>query len=471
VSPAAIPALRPYQQEIARAVLASALHGRGLSFSVLIARQGGKNELSAQVELALLLANHRRAADAVKCAPTFTPQCRISLRRLWQRLVATGLGGRRAAAVIEGGSAVRLGAARQSFLSAEPGAHVVGHSAEPLLEVDEAQDVDPEKFAKDFLPMGATTNATVVYYGTAWDESCLLAQARERHRELERRDGVRRHFEVDWQEVARHNPAYARYVAAERDRLGEEHPLFQTQYLLRTLPGAGRLFSPTALALLRGDHPRLEGRAAVDPPGVDYAGGLDVGGEALQPGRDADSTVLTIGRVLPPPAASLVQEPAIEVVRAYTWQGAGHAALAGALAALVRDRWRLRRLVVDATGVGEGLAASLAALPRGPEVVRLRLSAERKSQLGYALQAAAGSGRLRLYAGDGSAEFRGLWHQLESARARLRPNRLLAFDVDPADGHDDFLLSLALLVEAATGLTPLVATGRRGGERTTGWEE
>lgn len=461
MSPAAIPPLRPYQQEIARAVLQSALHGRGLSFSVLVARQGGKNELSAQLELALLLANSRRAAEAVKCAPTFAPQCRISLRRLWQRLVSAGLGGRRGAA-IEGGSAVRLGAARQRFLSAEPGAHVVGHSADPLLEVDEAQDVDPEKFARDFLPMGATTNATVVYYGTAWDDSCLLAQARERHIALERRDGVRRHFAVDWQEVARHNPAYARYVAAERDRLGEEHPLFQTQYLLRTLPGAGRLFSPSALALLRGSHPRLEGRPASDPPGVLYVGGLDVGGEALQPGRDADSTVLTIGRVLPPPAVSLVQEPAIEVVCVYAWQGAGHAALAGALAALVRDRWRLRRLVVDATGVGEGLAASLAALPRGPEVVRLRLSAERKSQLGYTLQAAAGGGRLRLYAGDGSAEERGRRRELELARARLRPNRLLAFDVDPAEGHDDFLMSLALLVEAASGLAPLVATGRRG---------
>ena len=48
--------LRPYQVEIAQAVLDSVRHRRGLSFTVEIARQGGKNELSAQLELLLLVA-------------------------------------------------------------------------------------------------------------------------------------------------------------------------------------------------------------------------------------------------------------------------------------------------------------------------------------------------------------------------------------------------------------------------------
>ncbi len=496
-----IPPLRPYQRQIARAVLRSVLRHEGLSFSVLIARQGGKNELSAQIELALLLLGRAGAVEAIKCAPTFEPQCRISLRRLWQRLCSTGLQQQAGMAALEDGNSVRLGLARQRFLSAEPGAHVVGHTAHTLLEVDEAQDVDPDKFAREFRPMAATTNATMVYYGTAWDETCLLAQVREQHLELERRDGIKRHFEVDWQGVAAFNSGYAAYVAAERDRLGEEHPIFQTQYLLRTLAGAGRLFSPAALALLQGVHSRLTERPAAAPSrrvasasggdavasrgdavasrgdavasdplgagdrsddaGCDYVGGLDVGGEVLQETRrDADSTVLTIARVLPPPALSLVQEPSLEVVAHYAWQGAGHAELAGAIAGLVRDRWRLRRLVVDATGVGEGLAASLASLSSGPEVVRLRLTQERKSQLGFALQAAAAGGRLRIYAADGSPEFRAMLDQLRRARAFYRPNRTLAFDVNPAEGHDDYLVSLALAVDAAAGLRPLVAIGR-----------
>jgi len=46
--------LRPYQLEVARAVLDSIENRRGLTFSVEIARQGGKNELSAHIEVLLL---------------------------------------------------------------------------------------------------------------------------------------------------------------------------------------------------------------------------------------------------------------------------------------------------------------------------------------------------------------------------------------------------------------------------------
>jgi hypothetical protein len=142
------------------------------------------------------------------------------------------------------------------------------------------------------------------------------------------------------------------------------------------------------------------------------------------------------------------------------WEGAPHTELIGALARLLRDIWRVRRLVVDATGLGEGLAGSLAALRGGPEVVRLRLTESHKSHLGYALLAAVNGGRLSLYRADGSPEARLVREECARARASYRANRTLAFAVDPADGHDDFLISLALVVEAAAGLVPRVARGR-----------
>ncbi len=43
------PRLRPYQVEVLRAVLASVRARQGLSFSVMMSRQAGKNELSAQL--------------------------------------------------------------------------------------------------------------------------------------------------------------------------------------------------------------------------------------------------------------------------------------------------------------------------------------------------------------------------------------------------------------------------------------
>jgi hypothetical protein len=42
--------LRPYQADIAHAVVTAALGGHGHTFSVLMARQMGKNELSAHIE-------------------------------------------------------------------------------------------------------------------------------------------------------------------------------------------------------------------------------------------------------------------------------------------------------------------------------------------------------------------------------------------------------------------------------------
>ena len=50
--------------------------------------------------------------------------------------------------------------------------------------------------------------------------------------------------------------------------------------------------------------------------------------------------------------------------------------------------------------------------------------------------------------------------ELERARSRSRPNLTINFYVDPAEGHDDYLMSLALCVEAASGAVPRKATGR-----------
>ena len=71
--------LRPYQRDVALAVLDSIFGQKGLTFSVEIARQGGKNELSAQLELLLLTLYMGEPQNLVKCSPTFKPQTVISM--------------------------------------------------------------------------------------------------------------------------------------------------------------------------------------------------------------------------------------------------------------------------------------------------------------------------------------------------------------------------------------------------------
>jgi hypothetical protein len=455
--------LRPYQVEAGRAIARSVFQRQGHSISVMMARQAGKNELSAQLELLLLTTHMERNVDAIKCAPTFQPQARISMRRLWSRLGEAGLA---AVCAREEGHIIRVGRARQVFLSAEPQSNVVGHTAQLLLEVDEAQDVDKEKFDKEFRPMAATANATTVYYGTPWDDSTLLEQARESNLALERKDGIRRHYQYDWQAVAECNPSYGRYVEGERQRLGENHPLFLTQYCLKPIAGGGRLFSPSQRAQLQGEHSRQSQPTA----GETYAAGLDIGGESLSVmphplgcgSRNShhDATVLTIGRLVFPPSDALVQEPRLEVVEHYCFQGERHDLLYGRLVDLLGHVWQVRRLAVDATGLGETVARFLATALRPGVVLPVRFSSESKSRLGYQLLAAVNGGRLKAYAQDGSLEYRCFWREMERARAAYRPSRTMSFFVEPSQGHDDYLMSLALLVEAARDVRPRAARGR-----------
>ena len=135
--------LRPYQLEIANAVLDSVFNRKGLTFSVEIARQGGKNEISARLERLLLILNMDQPLQIIKCSPTFKPQTIISMMRLKDRLNDIGLNG---SWTSEMGYIVRLGEARAVFLSADTSSNVVGNTAHLLLEVDESQDVGLDKY-------------------------------------------------------------------------------------------------------------------------------------------------------------------------------------------------------------------------------------------------------------------------------------------------------------------------------------
>ena len=136
------PASRPYQEEAAQAILQSVWNGRGLTFTVVMARQAGKNELSAEVELLLLARNHRRGVSGVRCAPTLEPQARISFARLWNRILRAGAV---EMAAREDGRVIRFGRSRQIFLSAEPTANGMGHTAGLLPELVEPQGARPRR--------------------------------------------------------------------------------------------------------------------------------------------------------------------------------------------------------------------------------------------------------------------------------------------------------------------------------------
>jgi hypothetical protein len=455
-SRARISRLRPYQRQVALAILDSVFSRKGVTFSVEIARQGGKNELSAQLELLLLTLYLAEPKNLVKCSPTFKPQTVISMIRLKDRLNDAGFGGTWTA---ELGYIIRLGNARAIFLSADDKANVVGNTAHLLLEIDESQDVSQEKYDKEFKPMGATTNVTTVHYGTTWDDATLLEAVKQTNLELERKDGLRRHFRYDWQEVAKYNPDYLAYVESERRRLGENHPLFLTQYCLLPIHSGGGFLDPQQRAQIRGRHARKH----QPEPGRVYVAGIDLAGEAEEealtsPNPHRDATVVTIGELDFSMCRDTASEPLIRIVEHFWWTGRKHTELYPQLVDILKNVWRCRRVVVDATGIGQPVSSFLRK-SLGSRVTPYTFSAQSKSQLGFRLLASVNSGRLKMYRGDGSPEHQEFWLELERARSHYRPNQTMNFYVDPTRGHDDFLMSLALLVEAANQYSPRSARG------------
>ena len=427
-----------------------------------IARQGGKNELSAQLELLLLTIYMIEPQNLIKCSPTFKPQAVISMARLKDRLNDAGFNG---IWTSELGYIIKLGNARAIFLSADESANVVGNTAHILLEVDESQDVSKDKYSKEFKPMGATTNVTTVHYGTTWDDATLLEEVKQTNLELERKDGTKRHFRYDGEEIAKYNPDYRAYVAAERERLGENHPLFLTQYRLLPIRGGGGFLSPQQRTQLSGEHTR---KRQPDHNKI-YVAGIDLAGEAeetdgiylraLKPRRD--STVVTIGELDFSNCDGVIKQPRINIVEHYRWTGRKHTELYPQLVDILKDTWHCRKIAVDATGIGEPVSSFLRQ-SIGSRVIPFTFTQRAKSELGFNLLAAINSGRLKMYQGDGSAEYQEFWLEMEKARSQYRPNQTMNFYVDPAQGHDDFLMSLALLVEAGNQYVPRGARGSGG---------
>ena len=447
--------LRIYQREVAEAVIQSVLNRRGMSFAVMFPRQSGKNELQAQIEAYLLLLFHAEEVEIVKVSPTWRPQSINAMRRLEHALAAHPLA-RQMGWSKENGYSYRLGRARMSFFSGETQANIVGATASLLLEVDEAQSVGLAKFDTQIAPMAASTNATRVFWGTAWTRETLLARELRAAEVAQARDGRRRVFRKDANEVGALLPEYARFVDEQVARLGRYHPAVRTQYFSEEIDALRGMFPQERLRLAQGEHAWLEGPLA----GEAYAFLLDVGGEAAgDPAEVLDGTDKSSKRGHDSTALAALaldldgqNQPTYRLVHLWEWQGVGQPELLERIVALAKQ-WNPRRLVVDATGLGAGLAANLERRLPG-RVTRSIFSSASKSRLGWGLISLVENGRFRLPRAGALVER--LREQMRACTAEvgLGPDQPLRWGVpegrkgaDGLDLHDDLLVAVALCAE------------------------
>jgi len=449
--------LRTYQQDAANAILDSVINRRGLSFVVLFPRQSGKNELQAQIETYLLVLHYRSCSpEMVKISPTWKPQSLNAMRRL-ERVLSHNFF-TCSLWFKESGYIYGYHEARIFFFSGSPTANIVGATASLLLEVDEAQDITIEKWDKEIAPMAASTNATRVFWGTAWTSRTLLARELRSAQAAQEQDGIQRVFRISADEVRKEVPAYGKYVDEQVSRLGRNHPLVKTQYFSEEIDSEIGMFPPHRLSLMVGTHPL---RVAPQPANL-YAATIDIAGEdeSILDGdfskSSHDSTALTIFEVdlatsndILLTSPTLSHTPTYRVVNRYTWTGIKHAILYPVLRGIL-DLWQPRYIVVDATGIGQTIYSLLEnAYPY--QVIPFIFTAKSKSDLAWNFLSIIETGRYKDLPPATSPLF---WQQLESCQSKILegPGRMIRWGVP--DGtrsietgeliHDDLVISAAL---------------------------
>jgi hypothetical protein len=442
--------LRPYQLEPIQAIWESIRTKAGLTFVIVISRQSGKDELLCHLKMYLLQRYQLLDREIVEFNPTYKPQTIRAIFRLESRMNDNRL--MRYRWKKRSDFMRLLGKTVVSFLSGDGQANVVGAVASLLLIVNEAQDISINKYDKDAAPMVASTNATRVFCGTAWTSNTLLSRELRSARLAENADGIRRVFFYTAEDVRKCNPFYGEFVDGEVKRLGRDHPLVKTQYFCEEIDAQAGMFGPARLALMIGDRPAHDRSL----PGVPCAFLLDVAGQdESRMSFDDDAPLQNQGR----DAVSLsivdldlstiaeLRAPTYRVAHRLQWIGENHVVVFGQLKALA-EAWNPLHIVMDATGVGEGLWALLDKAFPG-RVLPVKFSAPVKSDIGYRFLAIINTGRFRDLCPSEAVRA-----QYDACTSEILPGPMKTLRWGVPDGtraptgdlvHDDYLLADALV--------------------------
>lgn len=474
-----------YQIQVADAIIFSCVNGLGWYFVVQITRQAGKNEISAFIQQYLLLYGwyYGVRVSGVKFAPVYKPQVQASMDRLEGADTADS-GGLAGSVLTKGkfrksdGYKYHMGPPRDSnkwaFLSINPASNVASQTAYTLLEGDEAQDIDVDKWERDAQPMGSFNNATTVLWGVAWTKDSFIykgeLQARDMEDRLEKELGYRPKlvFKVDAHAVIRSgNDNYRKAFENQVARLGIDHIAIQTQYLLKAVDAIGRFFNSEQLARIYHNDYSM----AVQPEkGKTYIWSVDVAGEAEESTdintavgmHKRDALTLTIGE--------LHKDGTVVPVCFYQWVGKQHTKVRAMLPKIIKGHWNCLGGVCDATGVGEPLAYYLKEqLDRNNaglvEAYKFKASGdESKSKLGYLAYDYVANDLLKIPSSPTDPDQRELWQevrwQLEHLTREAKKHQSINFYV-PANAeprkpghvpHDDFATGVFLLMRAARNI-------------------
>lgn len=267
--------LYDYQREFTKRVIRSVLANDGAEITALFSRQSGKTEGIAVVVCGLLVILPILASEFPALSQfsegfhvgIYAPagdQVETTYARALARMKSHD------ASLVLSDPEVRedlVGTGRHLMLT--NGSFVRGQSAAKqtniesktyhLVIVEEAQDVDTLKVRKSIHPMLTATNGTMVKIGTANPKKSDFHDAVKRNRALEAAGKGVNGFEFDYKRVIKDKAKqfkadgkvfhtyYAKFIAAEKDRIGEDSDEFRMSYCLEFILERGLFITEPAL--------------------------------------------------------------------------------------------------------------------------------------------------------------------------------------------------------------------------------
>lgn len=293
--------LFPYQQESARRIIESLIINDGEEITVIQSRQSGKTEVLGSVvatvmvlfpKLAIMFPDLLGKFAKGVMVGTFAP-VENQAETLYGRIVDFLTSDRAMEIMADpeiddaptgGGKIIKL---RRSgsfcrMQTANPRAKIESKSYH-FIVIDEAQHTDEYTVRKSIHPMGAFYNATIVKTGTPDVTKGDFYSAIQHNKRRQTRGRRQNHFEFDWRHCAKYNPNYAKFIAKEKLRIGEDSDEFALSYDCRWLLERGMFTSESQMEAL-GDKSMEVVKAWHYSPVV-------VG---IDPARKQDSTVVTV---------------------------------------------------------------------------------------------------------------------------------------------------------------------------------
>lgn len=222
-----------------------------------------------------------------------------------------------------------------------------------LIIGEEAQDINAYVWRKSIVPMAASTAASFVQIGTCnMTRSAFYDKCQQNVREdVKQQDqSLKLHFQYDFEVAARANQWYRIHIQKKMAELGYDSDEFRLSYRLHWILERGMFVEPTLFDLMGKNYSPV----TYDPVNVIYVG-IDVG-------KAESSTVVTV--VQPDyTKGGYVGEGDFRChKRVLNWlqiTGDDYVAQFSQIRDFLANYRGLKRIMIDATGVGEAMADML----------------------------------------------------------------------------------------------------------------